>query len=617
MLAGLVVGILLGLALMWIKPPEYEGVAKVLVNRNYPDKSSTYGYLTDAQLIQTFQYLIKTESILNETAQTLDLPVNPDKVTVENVIDTMILKVSYIDRDPEVAANVANTLVSVLIKQNQDIQQNNYAQQETSLKNQITVVEQQIADLQQQYGTRQNEVIANQISQVDLQIADYSNRIMTLQKEIAALGTPLDPGARSQLAEKQAQLDEYQPLLTLYQQIRTNLEYLGRPYQAGSGLEDQVLNNLSTLIKQYQDVYSSLISQLEDTQLASAKNSSMLLQIETAIPPDKPGSSMLLANPAIMGLVWLVLALFAALILQMLDTTIRTSEQVRIKLGLRTLAKLSPTVISFDLHNPKTWSFQNETDTGKNFLTLRTSLELIRKDYHFGSLLISSFLPQEGKSTLAVNLAINYASGGLRAILVDANFEHFSTGNFSYFADSAGLTDILFADTAFESNLLKNTGAHGLRVLALGKTIPDPMKLAESGQVEGLVTKLCRNRDIVIFDGANLSEENTRILASFVDAILIVLRPGSMTVESSVEILQNLHVKPEKIVGVVMNEYAESEKGHESLASRVNHGLQMRRKEWTKTKSEIEKPEKMVKEQSKVEEPAVVVEPKQKRITGW
>lgn len=574
LLAGLGSGIILGLILILLLPEKYEGVSKVLINRNYPDKSSTYGYLTDAQLIQTFQYLIKTESILDQTSQKLGFEVNEDEVRVENVTDTMILQIFYRDRNPQVAADTANTLVKVLIDQNQALQAQNYAQQVDSLNTQITEVKTQIDDLQAQYQSREKEVIDTQISQVDQQIANYSEQIKQLKMDIASLGTPLDSTGRSQLAELQAQLDEIQPLLTLYQQIRTNLEYLGRPYQAGSGADDQVLNRLNTLIGQYQDVYFSLISQLEDTQRASTQNSSMLLQIETAVKPQNPIPPQLFMNPAILGLVGLILGLFVAMFKQMGDTTIRTPEQVKSQLGLTTLAKIKQSNFSFEFSNPREWTDRSDPETEKNFLSLRTSLELIRSESPFRSLLVSSFIPKEGKTTVAVNLAINYAGGGLKTLMVNANFDLLKKRNGGEEPSLPGFSDILFNGQDYGAELLKNSGVRNVRYLPLGTTIPGSSELAEPRKIQSLMNAIVRGRNIVIFDGDDLSEENTRLLSAYVDAILIVLRPGSLKTENALEILRNLHVKPEKIVGIVMNEYQEPENHSNRLLVSIKNGIQ-------------------------------------------
>lgn len=604
LLAGLGSGIVIGLVLILLIPQQYEGVSKVLINRNYPDKSSTYGYLTDAQLIQTFQYLIKTESILGQTSQKMGFVVDEDRVRVENVTDTMILQIFYRDRNPQVAADTANTLVKVLIDQNQALQAQNYANEVESLNKQIDELKTQIDDLESQYQSREKGVVDSQISQVDQQILNYSDQIKQLKIDIASLGTPLDPSGRSQLAELQAQLDEIQPLLTLYQQIRTNLEYLGRPYQAGSGGEDQVLTRLNTLIGQYQDVYFSLIKQLEDIQLASTQNISLLLQIETAIKPQNPVPPDLFMNPAILALVGLILALFVAMIMQVQDTMIVTPEQVKSQLGLTTLARIKHALSPSNLSNPRTWNDQFDPDTEKEFLSLRTSLELVRNQTPFRSLLVTSFIPQEGKTTVAVNLAINYASGGLKTVLANANFDLLKIGISQDAPASPGLSDVLFSNQDYSVDLLKNTGVSGVRYLPLGISVPGQNDLVESKKIQSLMTAIVRGRNIVIFDGANLSEENTRLLCSYVDAILVVLRPGSLRAENALEILRNLHVKPDKIIGVVLNEYME-------LGNHTN-GLMMRIRNDIKTNGNNHGTIKKV-----FQKQGVVSESKIKRFTGW
>ena len=87
------------------------------------------------------------------------------------------------------------------------------------------------------------------------------------------------------LAEKQAQLDQLLSLMTLYQEIQSNLTYIGKPAQNGSGLENPQLATLQSTLNLYKQINNSLITSRENVRSARTQSRQNVMQIVPATPP--------------------------------------------------------------------------------------------------------------------------------------------------------------------------------------------------------------------------------------------------------------------------------------------------------------------------------------------
>lgn len=129
----------------------------------------------------------------------------------------------------------------------------------------------------------------------------------SLQKEIAALQPAKTLEAKTQLAEKQARIDQIQPLLNVYQQIYSNLVVLGRPVDSESARNSR-LDRLQSTLDLYQNLYINLLSSLETIRLARLQNTPNIVQVDPAVAPKAPIGPRPLMNTALAAAVGLMLA---------------------------------------------------------------------------------------------------------------------------------------------------------------------------------------------------------------------------------------------------------------------------------------------------------------------
>ncbi len=159
----LVVGAAAGFLVSHYMTPVYQAETKAMISRAPQDQSSDVtASLNAQQLTETYVQLLKTKSVLDITLQRLGIKVDPKAINAELITNTQIIAITVEDTDPKRAALIANTLVSVLIEQNDTIQMSRYTSMEASLNAQKGQLETQIASLQSQIDQASVQSVAEQ-----------------------------------------------------------------------------------------------------------------------------------------------------------------------------------------------------------------------------------------------------------------------------------------------------------------------------------------------------------------------------------------------------------------------------------------------------------------------
>ncbi|MBK7452755.1 MAG: hypothetical protein IPJ46_03280 [Anaerolineales bacterium] len=285
---GLVLGAGIGVFLSIIQSPVYEASTKVFVSRARQQGNSDVLSLSDEQLLAINLQLAKSQTVLNAVSSQLGSKVDVDNIQAGALPNTLIVQIKIQDTDPQRATTIANLLVQELIQQNEFLLSEQYTGFENAIIEQIEQVQQQIDGLQTQISQINNTSIQEQQEQVDQEIEQLKAEISSVEQEIAGLPDILTPLERILLAEKEAQLDQLHSLMTLYQQIQTNLTYIGKPIQSGSSLENPELATLQSTLSLYQQMNTTLINSRESTRLARTQSKQNVVQIVSATLPKKP-----------------------------------------------------------------------------------------------------------------------------------------------------------------------------------------------------------------------------------------------------------------------------------------------------------------------------------------
>ena len=173
-------------------------------------------------------------------------------------------------------------------------------------------------------------------------------------------------------------------------------------------------------------------------------------------------------------------------------------------------------------------------------------------------LLITSAVPNEGKSTVAMNFAITLALSGLRVLLVDGDLRRGEIHRTFSLSNDLGLSDVLGGDCPLHSTV-QATRIPGLSLLSRGSSVSNPGELYLSKEADRLLKNAYASYDYVVLDSSPImAADDTTSLAPKADATLFVFRFTSSHIRVSRKALDLLRERQANIIGVVCNDVSEA-----------------------------------------------------------
>lgn len=246
---------------------------------------------------------------------------------------------------------------------------------------------------------------------------------------------------------------------------------------------------------------------------------------QPAIPALERNSPTLLLMP--MGFfLSIAMSVGIALGLEFLDKSVRTIQDLERHLDIAILGAIP------DVDDEEVSINQVETavaDTPQSmvseaFRRIRTNLQFNAPVDRQKSIMVTSPLPDDGKTTVACNLAMAVAQGGRRVLLVDANFRRPALQKFFKQIPSQGLSNILISQGSFDS-LVAHTDVPNLDVLGCGPIPPNPVELLGGESFRTFIEKTTAAYDQVIIDTAPvLLASDAVVVATSVDGVILTIR---------------------------------------------------------------------------------------------
>ena len=367
-------------------------------------------------------------------------------------------------------------------------------------------------------------------------------------------------GLRSQL--ESAQVRENQLRATYDRELSSaNIE----------GVAATRLTTLKREIETNRGLLDTYIQRQKQMELTIAGSQPDNLKISSrALTPTTPTGPQRERNIFIAFLISLAAGIGLAFLLDYLDDSVKSSDDIGRHLGLPTLA-LIPFIAGSEqrrrtnLLNAKNGDGEpdstaltaiedNRSATAEAYRHLRTSLLFSSAGHPPQTILVTSSQPAEGKTTTAINTAITLAKSGVEVAIIDCDLrrprlhKHFGVGN------SYGLTSYLSGDKNPE-NLLQNCeGMPNLKVITSGPIPPNPAELLSSNEMKNLLQYLKGNFKHVIIDSPpSVFFTDAAILSIMVDGVVIVALAGKSSIHLTRRFKQRLGSIGARIYGVVLN----------------------------------------------------------------
>lgn len=523
---------------------------------------SYYSNLDTQQLIQTYAQLLTSEALLSRASTELGFPVYAGQASASQIGDSQFVLLTVTHPDPQKAASIANALVKLLIDENESLQSVRYVTAEENLQSRISQAEVQIDLLQSEINQLSAAAVEDQKLQVKEQISLLEPEIANLESQIAqieeteALNLTLNDAEQLMLSKLKIELSSLQSIFDSYQQIYTNLVVMGKPVEDGSDTASQ-LEQLKSTLSLYKQIYISSINSLETARLSRAQSMGTVVQMDTAYPPRAPISPRPMQTAMMAGAICLIVAAGLAFLIEYLDDTIKTSDDVEALLKLPVLGY----VADLDLKGKRNGNEmsglfvanQPRSPVSEAFRSLRTNLEFASVDNPLNTILITSAGAGEGKTTVSANLALILGQGGKKVLLMDADLRKPSVHRHFGLSNRAGLSDLLRGKMSVQDVIQDISVSTNVQVLSSGGLPPNPAELLGSERMSQILADLRRIYDLVIIDCSPMLVADSQILSSKVDGIIFVIRPGKTHAINAIKPVEQLNRIGVKVLGVVFN----------------------------------------------------------------
>ncbi len=188
------------------------------------------------------------------------------------------------------------------------------------------------------------------------------------------------------------------------------------------------------------------------------------------------------------------------------------------------------------------------------YRTLRTNLMFSSVEKPLHTLLVTSPADGEGKSALLANLAVAFAQGGNKTILVDADLRKPAQHELWGLSNERGLTTMVLEDGALASPPLNATDVPNLQVLTAGPLPPNAADVLSSQRMTEIIGLLKARANYVLFDGPPvLAATDAALLGSKLDGVLLVVRAGHTRRDHAARARQTLERVHVRLVGAVLS----------------------------------------------------------------
>ena len=248
-----------------------------------------------------------------------------------------------------------------------------------------------------------------------------------------------------------------------------------------------------------------------------------------------------------------MLAAGVIFLIEYLDDTIKTMEDVERILHVPVIGYIAELRGNFKTDEGLYVVRQPRSPVSEAFRLLRTNLEFAGVDHPIRRLLVTSTGPNEGKTTVVVNLAAVFAQGGKKVVIMDADLRRPKVHRFLGLGNQLGLSDLFRGNVTLPMVSQSISDLENVSVITTGSLPPNPAELLASAKMDHILDEVGRGSDILIVDSPPSLVADVQILAAKVDGVIMVIHPGHTKSDSALATMEQLKHAGARVVGVVLN----------------------------------------------------------------
>jgi capsular exopolysaccharide synthesis family protein len=325
-------------------------------------------------------------------------------------------------------------------------------------------------------------------------------------------------------------------------------------------------------IETNKSILDGLLQRTKENDVVMAGTPNNIRVVDYAIAPKKPFAPRRTLTVALSLLLAFCFGLGLAFLIEYLDDSVRSAQDIENLLHLPSVAMIPQVGVT----KPKKGALVGVNGNGAGgevlltaidkrspvaeaYRHLRTSILLSTAGRAPRTLLVTSSVPSEGKTTTAVNTALSLAQTGARVLIIDADMRRPRLHSIFNLSNSNGLSSLLSREVVYEeiSAAIKQDEDSGLFILTSGPVPPNPAELVGSDQMLNFISMVTPHFTHVVFDSPPVAAFTDGVLiAAMVDGVLLVVHSGKSSrklVARARNLLQDVGAR---IIGVVLNKVA-------------------------------------------------------------
>lgn len=301
--------------------------------------------------------------------------------------------------------------------------------------------------------------------------------------------------------------------------------------------------------------YSAEIERLEGAAVAqggstpdSAQKPVSVSVVKPAEVPEEPSSPQRLMNVVLGALLGLLAGIGVAVLRHTLDKSVRSQEELEQAVGSACLG-----AVAFDPSaRNEPLASSDGSPRAEEFRRIRTNLQYVDVDVPARAVVVTSSLPDEGRTTAACNLAIALGRTGSKVLLLEGDLRRPRAGQYLGVDAVRGLTDVLMGDADLDSSIVAWEPGM-LDFLPSGPVPSNPSELLASHEMKALLDQLRVRYDAIVIDAPPLLlVSDSAVLAGVVDGAILVARHGQTTTEQVAQAARALGQVHAGILGTVL-----------------------------------------------------------------
>jgi capsular exopolysaccharide synthesis family protein len=296
------------------------------------------------------------------------------------------------------------------------------------------------------------------------------------------------------------------------------------------------LAQLERAYKINDNIFAMLMEKYEEVKITEAGQLGNVKVIDQAFVPSSPIKPNKKKNVLFALLVGIGIGLVFTVFTEYLDTSLKEAKDVEEHLGEPALGvipninhkeftqKYGDNGKVADLKRLLLTHYAPRSSISEAYRSLRTNLQYFNHEKPLRSLLVTSTIAKEGKSTIVSNLGITLSQKGLKTVMIDADLRKPVLHKFFNVALKPGLTDLIIDHTMPAHKVIKGTSIENLFVLTAGSIPPNPTDLLESNRMKAIQKELEEEFDFVLFDSPPIMVvTDAVVLSRILDGVLLIV----------------------------------------------------------------------------------------------